>query len=499
MLQFRRAVRMTALMMVAALVLAACGSDDADDTEAGDDAAEEAEDGGDDAADDGDDAAEEDEPEPEPEPVPEGVTEVDVWIAFTDYRLDWARDVAAEFNAQVDGYQVTIQGYDNYEALFDATLLAADQGDPPSIVQYFEAATTEARDAVTAGGEPLFTSIEDAIDGRDEILGVPIVLDDIVDPVAAYYTIDDSFSSMPWNTSSAIMFTNREMMEAGGVTEIPTTWQEMEAACETIMGSDAAPDACITWPNHGWFFEQSVALQGETLVNNDNGRSGRADEVLLTSDASIDFVQWWKDMNDAGYYVYSGTQRDWDGAYNAFSSQQVPFVIYSSSDTTALTAEGDTGGFTVEASFFPRNGERTEGGGAIIGGATMWLIDGLEAEVEDAALAFLSYMLNPENDASWHQETGYIPVTNAAIQLLEAEGWYEESPNSLVASEQLAAAPETPATQGALVGNFVAIRDVVTEAIEDILVNDLDVAERMEQANGAAQQLLDEYNALFAG
>ncbi len=482
-----RATRMIALTLAAGLVLAACGSD-ADEPAAQAEAANTAE------------------PEPEPEPEPEepeasadDEVAVPVWIAFTDYRLDWLRDVADEFNNRVDGFAVTVQGYDNYEALFDATLLATDQGNPPAIVQYFEAATTEARDAVTAAGDPLFTSIEDAIAGRDAILDVPVVLGDVVDPVQAYYTIDGSFSSMPWNTSSAIMFTNRDLMEAAGVTDIPTTWQELEAACETIMGAADAPSACITWPNHGWFFEQSVAQQGQLLVNNDNGRSGRADEVLLTSDAAIDFVQWWKDMDDAGYYVYSGTQRDWDGAYNAFASQQVPFVIYSSSDTTAITNEGVDGGFTVEASFMPRNDARTEGGGNIIGGATMWLVDGLDADVQDVALAFLSFMLNPENDADWHRVTGYIPITNAAIDLLESEGWFEESPNSRIASEQLAAAPETAATAGALVGNFVSIRNVVTDAIEDVLVNDRDVEERMEDARADAQRLLDEYNALFGG
>ena len=497
MLQFRRAVRMTAVMMAAALVLAACGDDADDPAPADDPAEEEVDEPADDPVDD-EEAAEE--PEPDPEPVEEGVTAVDVWIAFTDYRLDWLRDVASEFNDMMDGYQITVQGYDNYEILFDSTILAADQGNPPAIVQQFEAATTDARDTLNPlTGDALFTSIEEAIAGRDEIMGVPVVLDDVVDIVAAYYTLDGSFTSMPWNTSSAIMFANTDMMEAGGVTEIPSTWQEMEAACETIMGSDDAPSACITWPNHGWFYEQSVAQQGQDLVNNGNGRDDTADEVLLTSDASLDYVQWWQDMNNAGYYVYSGTQRDWDGAYNAFAAQQVPFVIYSSSDTTLLTNEGAEGGFEVVASFMPRNAESTDGGGNIIGGASMWLVDELDEDVTDVALAFLSYMINPENDADWHRVTGYIPVTDTAIDLLEGEGWFEENPNSRVASEQLAAAPDTSATAGALFGNFVSIRNVITEAIEDIIVNDLDVAERMGQANDDAQQLLEEYNLIYGG
>ena len=101
--------------------------------------------------------------------------------------------------------------------------------------------------------------------------------------------------------------------------------------------------------------------------------------------------------------------------------------------------------------------------------------------------------------AEWHQITGYIPITTAAEDLLEAEGWYDESPNSRVASEQLAAAQNTPASLGALLGNFVAIRDVITIAIEDILVNDVDVATRLVTANEEANKSLAEYEQLFGG
>ena len=485
---FPRAGRTTALTLAAALVLSACGSGDDGDV-AADDPVDEVDDTDADADVDAEEGVD------EPDEVAEGVTEVPVWIAFTDARLDWTRDVADAFNETQDDFEITVQGYDNYEALFDSTLLAVDQGNQPAVVQYFEAATTDARDAVSAAGDPLFASVEAAIAGRDEVLGVPVVLDDIVESVQNYYTIEGEFSSMPWNTSSAIMFTNRDLMEAGGVTEIPTTWQEVEAACETLMASGEADD-CITWPNHGWFTEQAVAQQGGLLVNNDNGRSARADEVMLDSDEMLDWVNYWKAMDDAGYYTYTGTQRDWDGTYNAFASQSLPFLLYSSSDTTLLTEEGEGGGFEVEASFMPYNADRPDGGN-IIGGATLWLTEGLEEDVQDVALAFMNYLNNPENAADWHRVTGYIPVTNASVALLEDEGWFEENPNSAVANAQLDAAPESAATAGALMGNFGQIRDVYTEAIEDILVNDLDVAERMTEADASAQQLLEEYNSLF--
>ncbi len=474
----RSRLRLFSLFAALGLVVAACGGGATEGTEAPADAPADA------GAADGADGE---------------VTTIGFWVAFSDEaRLGFTKERAAEFNAKYPEYNIEVTSFASYNDVFDAAVLAVDSGEPPGIIHFFEAATRQALDAVGADGQPIFKSVTEAIGGRTEILGEPVILDDVVDAAKNYYTVNGSFYSMPWNTSSAIMFSNTDMLEAAGVMEIPETWAEVEAACEKVMAMPGAPAACITWPNHSWFVEQSLGQQGELLANNDNGRSGRATEVYLTSEGMIDYVSWWKDMADKGYYTYTGVQRDWDGTANAFLAQEVAMLIYSSSDTTFLTNSGKEAGFDVKASFMPYNGER-EYVGNLIGGATLWLLNGMDKKAEDGALAFMNFFSNPENAAEWHRITGYIPITKSAEALLEQEGWYDESPNSRVASEQLAAAKNTPASLGALLGNFVAIRDIITIAIEDILVNDLDVAERMAQANEEANKSLAEYEALFGG
>lgn len=423
---------------------------------------------------------------------------IDVWIGFTDYRLDWMKERADEFAAEHSEFEINVQGYDSYEALFQATSLAADKGDPPAVVQYFEVATQEARDAVAPDGEPLFASVEAAIDGRDEILGEPVVLNDVVTAARNYYTTDGEFTSMPWNTSSTLLYANTDLMAAGGVDEVPQTWADLEAACKAIRAADGAPKACVTWPNHGWFFEQSIGQQGGLLADNDNGRSARAEQVDLASGEMMAWVKWWQQMTDAGHYVYTGTQRDWDGTKNAFAAQEVAFLLTSSGDATAVVQDGTDGGFGVDVSRMPYNGD-VDYAGNLIGGATLWLVNGLDEATQDGALAFLQHVNNPENAADWHRTTGYIPITNAAVDLLEQEGWFDENPYQRVATDQLDAADGSPASQGALLGGFVGIRDVMTLAMEDVLVSGADPDERFQQATTDAQQLLDDYNALYVG
>jgi len=339
--------------------------------------------------------------------------EIRMWIAFTDNRLDWAREKAAAFNEANPQYNVVVEGYNNYEELFSAAALAFEQGTQPAIIQYFEAGTQVARDARLADGTPWFKPIAEALGDATEYNGQPVNFEDIVPAVSNYYTLDGAWTSMPWNTSSAIMFANMDMLAAAGVTELPTTWAEVEAVCEAVMALEDGPDNCMTWPNYGWFFEQSVAQQGALLANNDNGRAERATEVYLTSDAMLAYISWWKDMADKGYYIYTGLQRDWDGVNNAFFAEQVAMIVTSSSDTTSITATGAENGFEVKAGFMPYNQE-VEYVGNLIGGASLWLTNGQAPEVEEGALTWLLWFTNTEKAAEWHQLTGYIPIRTSA-------------------------------------------------------------------------------------
>lgn len=417
--------------------------------------------------------------------------DVRVWIAFTDYRLDWAREKAVEFNTAFPQYNVTVEGYNNYEEILDATVLAIEQGNPPAVVQWFEVGTQFARDS------GYFKPIEEALAGRTEVNGLSVDLTDFIPAVSAYYTVEGQFTSMPWNSSSPILYSNVAMLEAAGLEAPPATWQELEAACETIMAMDDAPVGCVTWPNHGWFFEQWLAQQDSALANNDNGRAERATEINLTSDAAINTATWWQSMEDRGFYVYSGVQRDWAATEQSFQSQSTPFIITSSADAGNITRTASENGIELVTSRYPYDAE-VGWTGNLIGGASLWLVDGLAPEVEEGALSFLLWFTNTENAAEWHQVTGYLPVRQSSAELLESEGWFEENPNFRVAYDQINDTSVTVATQGALLGTFRETRDIITQAIEDLMLQGGDPAERLAQAQEDANTLLSEYNSLYA-
>jgi sn-glycerol 3-phosphate transport system substrate-binding protein len=422
----------------------------------------------------------------------QSATDIRVWIAFTDTRLDWARQVAADFNAMNPDYNVIVDGYANYEEILDATVLALEQGNPPAVVQWFEVGTQFARDS------GYFKAIEEAIAGRTEIAGVPVNLDDFITPVRSYYTLDGQFTSMPWNSSSPILYSNTAMLAAAGIETPPATWQEVEAACATIMALPEAPQGCITWPNHGWFFEQWVAQQDGAFANNDNGRAERATEIVLNSDAGLAVANWWQGMYNQGFYIYSGVQRDWTATEQAIQTGSTAMIITSSADAANITNAAGENGIEIVTSRMPYNGE-TGWTGNLIGGASLWLVGGLDTVVEDGALGFMLYLNSAENAADWHRVTGYLPITYGAVEVLEAEGWFETNPNFRTAFDQINDSTVTIATSGALLGTFRETRDIVTQTMEDLMLAGGDAAEAMAAASEAANALLAEYNQLYVG
>jgi sn-glycerol 3-phosphate transport system substrate-binding protein len=418
--------------------------------------------------------------------------EIRTWIAFTDFRLDWAKERAAEFNEMFPQFNVTISEYTDYEPLLEAYTLAQEQGTPPQIIQLFEVGTQFAIDS------GWFKPVSAIINGREDVLGQPVAFEDIIPVISSYYTIGGDWSSVAWNTSTPILYANMTILNEAGITELPATWQDLEATCAQLapMVEAGTIAGCITWPNHGWFYEQWLAQQNTELVNNGNGRDARPTEVDLTSPASLNIVQWHQDMYNNGYYVYSGVQRDWTGAVQSFSSQQLPFIMTSSASAGGITNDATANGFEVVTGKMLYDGD-VEWTGNILGGATMWITDGLAPDIEEGALAFLLYFSNTENSADWHKISGYVPVRNSSIELLQSEGWYDENPNFLTASLQLGDSQVTTATAGAVFGTFVETRDIITQAIEDAMLLGGDVAQIMADAEAEANVLLEEYNLLY--
>ncbi len=410
-------------------------------------------------------------------------TQLDFWHAFTDEpRSNWISERAGEWSAQNPDFVMNVESKGSYPETLQAVVLGARQGDTPHVVQIYEIGSQLALDA------GIFTPVAEVSGDFD--------FSDYIEPVLNYYTIGGQVNSVPFNSSSPILYTNKTLMaEAGLDPEAPPeTYSEVMAACETVTASGISAK-CFGVSLNGWFFEQWLAQQNAPLLNNDNGRSGRATEANLTSGAFKTVATFLKDLNVAGYYSYTGRLEDWDGSDALFANQEVVFHITSTADLGNLTTAAEENGFELGAGLLPIP-DGSNRNGVVIGGASLWLVEGKPVEEQRAALDFVLYMTNTENMVSWHKLTGYYPVRTSSVEALRAEGWFDEFPNYNVAFNQLTETQVNNATAGALSGTMQEIRTIVEETMQRIF-SGAEIDAELARAATQAEARLAEYNSNF--
>jgi sn-glycerol 3-phosphate transport system substrate-binding protein len=131
----------------------------------------------------------------------------------------------------------------------------------------------------------------------------------------------------------------------------------------------------------------------------------------------------------------------------------------------------------------------------IIGGASLWVLQGQEPEEYEGVASFFSHLSSPEVQADWHQFTGYLPITEAAYELTEAQGFYEENPGTDVAVRQMTGKPPTENSKGIRLGNFVQIRDVIEEELETVWAGQKSAQQALDDAVSRGNDLLRKFEA----
>jgi sn-glycerol 3-phosphate transport system substrate-binding protein len=127
-----------------------------------------------------------------------------------------------------------------------------------------------------------------------------------------------------------------------------------------------------------------------------------------------------------------------------------------------------------------------------IGGASLWVMSGKKPAEYKGVAAFFNYINKPEVQAASHQRTGYLPVTLAAFELTEKSGYYKQNPGADVPVTQMIR-KTTDKSRGIRLGNFVQIRDVIDEELENVWSGKKDAKTALDSAVARSNELVDRF------
>ncbi|MFU1781896.1 extracellular solute-binding protein [Haloarcula japonica] len=375
-------------------------------------------------------------------------TVVEFWHAMGGEKALLLEELVREFESQTEGISLTLRSKGSYRGTLDATLNAAEHGDPPAIAQIFEIGTTRARDS------GYFRPVEELLPAAH--------IDSLLDPVTNYYRFDGTLHSLPFNASNPVMAYNRDAFREAGLDpdSPPETLADVRSAAAQLVDGRGV-DTGITFANYSWFVEQWFAEADQLLVDQNNGRSGSPTESYLDGAFAHDLFEWWKGLEADGLYHDPGIEAR--GAARAhFTEGNAAMLIGSTSSLNSIESSAD---FDVGTGRFPVLDDRT---GVLVGGASLWVGDGVSEAVHDAVGEFLTWLTEPAQQRRWHQETGYFPVHEETIPQLRSADWFEQNPHYRTAFDQLIETRDTTATRGAQIGPFDTVRTIIEDAVDSM-------------------------------
>ncbi len=418
----------------------------------------------------------------------EPASKITFWHSMTGRNADALNKIVADFNKGQSKITVeaVFQGsYDDSLAKLN-TALASNAA--PALIQVYDIGQRYMIDS----GE--IVSIQSFID-RDKY-----DTSDFEPAVLNYYKVEGKLYSMPWNSSSSILYYNKEAFKEAGLDpeKPPKTFEEVTDYAKKLVKKDAQGNVIRYGFNqsiYGWLFEQYMAVSGGLYADNGNGRDARANKVVFNDAKGQAILDWWRAGVAGGYFWNPGV--DNDGAANAFNAGKSAMYVESTArlrDHIATTQ----GKFTIGTGRYPRPASAPADGGNIIGGASVYIMKSRSAAEQQAAWEFVKFWVSPKEQAGWQAGTGYYPVVKKAYDEAESKQWATQYPQFLTAIDQIRSAPQNRFTNGAVLGVFPEARRRVQKAIEEVLLNQNTSKAALDAAFADINAANDKYNKSIA-
>jgi sn-glycerol 3-phosphate transport system substrate-binding protein len=409
-------------------------------------------------------------------------TEIQFWHAMTAVLGERVNEIATKFNASQSQYVVKAVHKGSYAETLNAAVAAYRAKQPPHIVQVYEVGT---QTMLSSGAVyPVYQLMKDH--------GVAIDWNDLIGPVKSYYSTGGNLYSMAFNSSTPILFYNKDHFKKAGLPDkAPTTWDEVEAMAKKLQAAGVKCAYGSAWPS--WVLVENMhAYHDQSFADQANGFDGLATALKINGPFGVKMMEILARGAKEGWFTYGGRANKAEALMTAGECG----IFTTSSAYIGNLTRASEGKFTWSTGSLPRLAGFPQGN-SIIGGATLWVMKGAKPEEYKGAAQFFKYLASTENQAWWAGVTGYLPLTNAAAKAMEASGHYAKNPNQKTAVNQMNSGKTTPNSQGIRLGNFTSVRDAIEEQMEHIFSGNKTAKQGLDDAVAKSNEILKEFAALY--
>ncbi|MCA1490589.1 sn-glycerol-3-phosphate ABC transporter substrate-binding protein UgpB [Ensifer sp. NBAIM29] len=398
----------------------------------------------------------------------QAATELQWWHAMTGANNEMVEELAKEFNDSQSDYKVVPVFKGSYPETLNAGIAAFRAKQPPAIIQVFDA------------GSGTMMAAEGAIVPAMEVLekgGYTFDKSQYLPGIVAYYSKPDgTMLSFPYNSSSPILYYNKDAFQKAGldVDNPPKTWPEVFEAAKKIKESEAAPCGLTsTWLT--WIQTENFAAWNDVPYGtNENGLAGLDVQLQINAPLYVEHFQAIADLAKDGVFRYGGRTSE---AKQLFTSGECAIMTESSGGLGDIVKSGINYGIG-QLPYYEGHGPQN----TIPGGASLWVFGGKSDEEYKGVAEFFNFLSQTNIQAKLHQISGYLPVTMAAYEETKKSDFYEKNPGRETPILQMMGKAPTENSKGVRLVNLPQVRDILNEEFEAMLAGQQDAKTTLDKA-----------------
>lgn len=396
-------------------------------------------------------------------------TELQLWHGFSGVTAEELNELVKHFNQTEKEFKVIATRKGTYQETMMAGIAAFRAKKQPEMIQIYEVGTAT------------MLAAKEAIIPVSKILSennLNINYDDFIPVIKGYYSNNNVMLSFPLNSSSPVLYYNKSIFKKAGLdpTKPPKTWEDLFNYAQKIKTTNSA--VCgftTTWP--AWIFlENFSSWHNIAYASDNNGMDNNKPKLLFNGNLQVKHWENIQKANKEGYFTYFGRTTE---AEMAFTTQKCGIIL----DSTGSYGEVKESKIDFAVSFLPYYQSAVGAPqNTIIGGASLWVFNGISKEKQKGVAKFLKYLASPEVMAGWHQNSGYLPVTLSSYNLTKSKGFYLTNPGYDVAILELNNKTPTNNSKGLRVIGLPNIRNIVEANFESMLANKITAKQALDDA-----------------
>ena len=394
--------------------------------------------------------------------------EIQWWHAMSGALGDRVGDLARKFNADQKEFKVVPVFKGSYDETMAAGIAAFRAKNPPHILQVYEVGTATMM-AAKGAIKPVYEVMAQS--------GLRWDPNQYVAAVASFYTDNHGkLLSLPFNSSTPVFFYNKDVFKKAGIASAPTTWSEVQAAAQKAKDSGAACGFTTGWQS--WvMLENMSAWHNQEFATRSNGFEGLDAKLSFNTLMLVRHISRLSSWAKGELFTYAGRRNEPEAKF--FNGECA--MLTSSSAAYANIKKNAKFEFGVAK--LPYYEEETGAPfNTIIGGASLWVMAGKKPAEYKGVAKFFEFLSSPVIAAEWHQETGYLPITDAAYLATQKGGFYERNPGTDISVLQMKSKKPTKFSKGVRLGNFVQIRAIIDEELETVWAGKKAPKEALDEA-----------------